>query len=1590
MALVDNNVNQWQGVQDAGITSVSNKSSVLRLSGQFNGEKDTEYNVVIDELTSGLVSNVEFVISTAVANLTNGTYTNLNTTTVTGSGSGLKLNLEVHHTRYDGGGSNSIHTAGTGYKIGDTVKVLGTDLGGASPAGDVTLTITSVTNSNLKYKVKKIVEGIDTAYGNLITPAEDINQSDDIGYGISLAWGSFAPFKLGEKIVFSYFANGSIASDMFCLKTKDGSHLIKFWNGTLSVQHDIDKKLSIDPNNIPTGAKKDNRIGVVSQNSKHADFAQINSKSVSVGLGDSKATPPKWVGMQQYKQWDKELVKDKMVIEDAELKIPADVPVLSDLVVLDVANWYNASNQKGGSSGAWTQDYLAGFIIGKPDLYLFRTNTNAFFGPYYSVTSYIKYGVEDTQLVSPVAIATDGPHLFVLDDVGSGLVHCYKFTGAEDSGDTDSPTISSFDKYNSNWPYALPDTLKGVAQKKTKSGVPCSGASYTDIMVTPTDARFNTNNGGSGKIFIQASWLFNKDNDYTKYDDDPNNTWEPPIVGHTDDSQWLWSVDLANPAHPTGMTAQLDNNGRLLMENRSPALDKFYKINQVNIPPTQVRPQTVIHNAVIRGDYDITEGGHPQEATADSSNPNTTNVFETAPIYTNNNGLGILVQKGGLGVKIDNKEAGVLQTFRFGLTDIGEATRVGVTCVYASSDMSRYGDTVISKRKGHLQNESVLYAELISSSAYYSDSFLGGEFNTGSNSSRDRLILSGGNSGTPKKVELAGLPASQVVSFNIIDGNATGFSKKPLIIPLAIDTLKNGYNSADAATEEDFDYGAKYYNTEERSLVMDNGKPSDVVRIIYHRDSNSSKSYLQTFLEDGTSITHDITTLYAADSLQTGNGANGWVKDTFFYKNPFHKQLDSFASSSHAGKSASDHIPGSFDSSNLSVGLVQHPRINYVQAALNAGKDGAKIAYRDRTTRNSDRYTDVLAATYANAGTLTAESSTVWRHWEQAFGGKAGDVRLFVLPHERTENFKAKIQYDQSQESKMWDYTPTKAVVFNNGMRHFVINQRKSEWSLLYPINLDGGITPVSSTVGFQAQQPFLEITGFDNVGNGAPANSDARISSPVSPGQSDFIGWWKVAPDGSLDYNDTNKEGLGPDYLYYSFSLVYDGHQESPLSSSLGSSVDSNSGWTVQTNKDSLNVKIVINDIKNISKRVSHINIYRSKNRTDVPFAKAFYQLVEQISLDDVRWVEDGSIEDKWTCTIVDLGKTGETYETRTGVSELLENTMPHYGLSTEGDGYLFVSQAWHQSLDEATNYIFRSKPGKYSVFDWSSDFVELPEYPSALSYYNGKLFAFSDSTTYLINPRTLVIEETFLQAGCLSNSAIVSSDYGMFWADKKSIWLYQGARIQNIGLPIEQGMDSSYRNRHDIADSVHVEFDALSKCFCVFHKPKRQYTTLTGSDVNDGQLTESSYQAAVWAYHIEKQRWDYWVLTDNVDDAKLGKSTYATCRDYNGGVFYINKHGLFQLGASNYRKAWHWISKNFVMGYPTLDKRFYKLRAVSQNGTPVLEYKVDDALVGLGVDTNEKIATKKGKRIKVAVRADGNTAVDSIGIIYRKPKAK
>jgi hypothetical protein len=75
------------------------------------------------------------------------TYTGLALTNVSSAGSGanVTITLQALKTVYsDTTTAISIQNPGTGYAVGDTVKILGTSLGGATPANDLSLTVAAV------------------------------------------------------------------------------------------------------------------------------------------------------------------------------------------------------------------------------------------------------------------------------------------------------------------------------------------------------------------------------------------------------------------------------------------------------------------------------------------------------------------------------------------------------------------------------------------------------------------------------------------------------------------------------------------------------------------------------------------------------------------------------------------------------------------------------------------------------------------------------------------------------------------------------------------------------------------------------------------------------------------------------------------------------------------------------------------------------------------------------------------------------------------------------------------------------------------------------------------------------------------------------------------------------------------------------------------------------------------------------------------------------------------------------------------------------------------------------------------------------
>jgi len=106
-------------------------------------------------------------------NTTNASYTNVSGTNLTGTGSGATFDITTSGTAY----TVTVHSgsAGSGYNVNNTIKILGTSVGGLSPANDITITVSGVTSTAIQ----------------------------TISYiGYSVTWGSGVTYVLGDAVYF--------------------------------------------------------------------------------------------------------------------------------------------------------------------------------------------------------------------------------------------------------------------------------------------------------------------------------------------------------------------------------------------------------------------------------------------------------------------------------------------------------------------------------------------------------------------------------------------------------------------------------------------------------------------------------------------------------------------------------------------------------------------------------------------------------------------------------------------------------------------------------------------------------------------------------------------------------------------------------------------------------------------------------------------------------------------------------------------------------------------------------------------------------------------------------------------------------------------------------------------------------------------------------------------------------------------------------------------------------------------------------------------------------------------------------------------
>ena len=696
---------------------------------------------------------------------------------------------------------------------------------------------------------------------------------------------------------------------------------------------------------------------------------------------------------------------------------------------------------------------------------------------------------------------------------------------------------------------------------------------------------------------------------------------------------------------------------------------------------------------------------------------------------------------------------------------------------------------------------------------------------------------------------------------------------------------------------------------------------------------------------------------------------------------------------------------------------------NRITPALQSAGDGYFFFNGLQTSPNSGVVKGIFELSSSkNTDHMEVESAIVVNPADTAISGTIGEANTFILSSISGSDF----------EKTIWDAFDLKDAIdissnnwsYSNAEKEGVATLGKaSNWSKDYLETDEADETAGGAILGFIEDNPdsgvfgdtlnasFLSSTKYGRYRNGRTVIS----YNDSHTGENSMWDWaepgFTTVQDSPTSYylGETDADSWseqdssivptagGPgdhfvhDQVYrYKISALYDGGQESPLSQST---------WRFTPNADCGSVFLAINlMVENEPERwarVTHINLYRADTERD------YYLFVLQLNTDKGwahKQVNDVNVMSRY---VVDLHKSGASYEALTGISEVMTNFKLNYALSTQCNSIHVIGRCYHPDItDYIENYIFFSKPFKFDTFDWSAtgDFIQLPNIPTAMTAFNGKLYVWDTNNTYRIDPANMTIEDVFEGIGCINNKVVVTTEFGMFFADHNNIYTHDGSTPSAIGEPIARGENEfAWLNRDLTWGKEYGGWDSRRNSYVlIFRKNDKYYA---------------------WAYNVARTRWDMWdVGEDEITAIMAGKDGEVLLSKLDKDSLeniITTGHVTQYLSSKNLKRNWEWDSKDITMDYNTQDKIMYNIystgdyesNAVYTDGAYDTEHpiaiSIDGSDITLEADKDSNItkipkANKKGKKAKIKVRADNissegaNKKLDSVGIVFRRRAIK
>jgi hypothetical protein len=213
------------------------------------------------------------------------TYRNLTGTNLTGTGTGA--HFDIRRTDITYAATVTPNVAGSGYAVGNTIKILGTALGGETPGNDATLTVTGIASGAVTTVSVAGTALSNWKYNNgnrtVVYARGLLNRSiaqKDVGYNF-----------LGPRVQTEY----SIQSQF----RRDNIKMLPDYSGKLLVHRILPEVNNLNKYNLPINpATEENRIGTVDIQIEGANsVGQAPLATVALTMATNTDYP--WVQMNQ-------------------------------------------------------------------------------------------------------------------------------------------------------------------------------------------------------------------------------------------------------------------------------------------------------------------------------------------------------------------------------------------------------------------------------------------------------------------------------------------------------------------------------------------------------------------------------------------------------------------------------------------------------------------------------------------------------------------------------------------------------------------------------------------------------------------------------------------------------------------------------------------------------------------------------------------------------------------------------------------------------------------------------------------------------------------------------------------------------------------------------------------------------------------------------------------------------------------------------------------------------------------------------------------------------------------------------------------